>query len=94
MKYKNFSSKPFFRFGWIETLIVFLIFLLPFPTSKPFFRFGWIETLTDEKVKRIPALLLNPSSASAGLKQQMLRRVSTFLQLLNPSSASAGLKRH
>ena len=42
--------------------------------------------------KQIIAPLLNPSSASAGLKQLHLNRIESFYLLLNPSSASAGLK--
>ena len=85
--------------------------------TKPFFGFGWIETMSflARFMQRIK--LLNPSSASAGLKQTAVIEevvavvatkpffgfgwIETFdfanitgigCLLLNPSSASAGLK--
>ena len=60
-------------------------------TSKPVFGFGWIET--GLRVAWLSnTLLLNPSSASAGLKQPSVRASQLTILLLNPSSASAGLK--
>ena len=36
--------------------------------TKPFFGFGWIETAYGTFTEGVDELLLNPSSASAGLK--------------------------
>ena len=43
----------------------------PFASTKPFFGFGWIETRHSHFWGLIVLLLLNPSSASAGLKLQL-----------------------
>ena len=39
------TTKPFFGFGWIETLDVYLHYDFSNTSTKPFFGFGWIETL-------------------------------------------------
>ena len=61
------SSKPVFGFGWIETVLILATCKRPQMSSKPVFGFGWIETIL-VCVGRIHQCLLNPSSASAGLK--------------------------
>ena len=62
------SSKPFFGFGWIETKDGIVVTVPATFASKPFFGFGWIETFSFLLRFRLLKLLLNHSSASAGLK--------------------------
>ena len=85
------ASKPFFGFGWIETWRYGCCISKQLP-SKPFFGFGWIETFLAAENKPEYVILLNPSSASAGLKRLGVRASPNWYFLLNPSSASAGLK--
>ena len=61
--------------------------------SKPVFGFGWIETFELGRDTDNTRILLNPSSASAGLKLNLIMDLVIVHVLLNPSSASAGLKR-
>ena len=87
-----YSTKPFFGFGWIETNARCLRTIQK-GTTKPFFGFGWIETLWVIYIPTVLNQLLNPSSASAGLKLKlMIEAIGQSIHLLNPSSASAGLK--
>ena len=66
------STKPFFGFGWIETVNLQVHRDLAEYATKPFFGFGWIETLNLYLITGFIRLLLNPSSASAGLKRLIL----------------------
>ena len=60
--------------------------------TKPFYGFGCIETMKHKYCSLLNILLLNPSMASAVLKQENIKTMLLLFFLLNPSMASAVLK--